>query len=1028
MVTKNFREAFLLVSLSCTRLAFAATAALFAYVTVGSTSAIAASPVAQPGSLPSAPAAVGAISRPANEPVTVPVDESKLPPEQAVVIGPNLFWQSTGWATFLDTGVVAMDDTSGWPRVVMGVPWSMHIWRYGLVIPVDLQRYPIGVMTYRARNIWPDEGYVIYYAETSGHFLELFRNEELIDDGQVHELRKDVREYESKGQIDALALSIRSGMKVPAEFELLGLRFEHAADALAVEMPKDDKPIALRVVDPKVQPVEGATVTVDAERPNWARSALTDKDGRATVTPLANDAGKHMLRVSKPGFVAVETGGRSDTQLPEQVTLSPGLCYGGITKDEDGRPVPGTGIGIQLAGSQEAARTRSTLNLITDARGRWETPLLPADLNSSSLSLRVAHPDYVSDPLYGPATPTPPIENLRDGTATIVLKRGVDLSGVVLKPDGSPAIDAMVRQDRQREGAEYTQTRTDDKGRFSFKHLRAGEVILTVQAHNCAPELKVLNVVPGMGPVDFHLSPGRLLRGRVVGQDGRPIEGASVSADAWRGCSTLNWRTKTDSQGCFEWEEAPADVVLCHAGKQGYMHARNLSLTVSDQEAVITLPPPLRIKGKVVDPESGKPVAKFRAICGMDWGQEGQRYWLRRGDREQIFNDGAYEMAFTEPCPSYLVRIEAEGYRPSISRRISDDEGEVTMDFALEKGVPLTGIVVGPDGKPLTGVNVALATPGAALYMENGRIHEYSGSPEVTTDADGKFTFPPEVENYKLVAVHDQGYGEVGGSDFGPGGQITLHPWGRIEGKLMVGSKLAPGEHVKAWRYQPRYDPNQPRLHFDLSDQTDKDGRFVLDRVPPGELQVARRVPVGQWGWIPSQAETLVVEPGKTVEVTLGGKGRPVIGQVIAPAGGDIPIPPGTEVKIRTKLDLPKPPLPDNWDQMDSKAQHQWNENWYKTTEGKTYLQAHEEAQRTTEYYGDIVNSDGTFRVEDIPAGNYVLEVELFRSPQNRQAGVIGTVSHEFIIPEMPGGRSDEPLDLGKLEMKPLNSRSATDQ
>ncbi len=85
-------------------------------------------------------------------------------------------------------------------------------------------------------------------------------------------------------------------------------------------------------------------------------------------------------------------------------------------------------IGVTVTYEQAGSRPRPDLNLLTNAEGRWETPLLPADLTSDSLRLLVAHPDYVSDSIYD-LTPTPPIEELRDETATIVLKRGVVVSG-----------------------------------------------------------------------------------------------------------------------------------------------------------------------------------------------------------------------------------------------------------------------------------------------------------------------------------------------------------------------------------------------------------------------------------------------------------------------------------------------------------------------------------------------------------------------------------------------------------------------
>ena len=58
----------------------------------------------------------------------------------------------------------------------------------------------------------------------------------------------------------------------------------------------------------------------------------------------------------------------------------------------------------------------------------------------------------------------------------------------------------------------------------------------------------------------------------------------------------------------------------------------------------------------------------------------------------------------------------------------------------------------------------------------------------------------------------------------------------------------------------------------------------------------------------------------------------------------------------------------------------------------------------------------------DMPAGDYRLEGRLFGPPVDSHSHVaveIGAVDHEFTIPEMPGGRTDEPLDLGGLTVSP---------
>ncbi len=56
-----------------------------------------------------------------------------------------------------------------------------------------------------------------------------------------------------------------------------------------------------------------------------------------------------------------------------------------------------------------------------------------------------------------------------------------------------------------------------------------------------------------------------------------------------------------------------------------------------------------------------------------------------------------------------------------------------------------------------------------------------------------------------------------------------------------------------------------------------------------------------------------------------------------------------------------------------------------------------------------------------MPAGAYVLSIQVHAPVPGDQCGfgeLIGTASQEFTVPEMPGGRSDEPLEIGSIELK----------
>ena len=128
-------------------------------------------------------------------------------------------------------------------------------------------------------------------------------------------------------------------------------------------------------------------------------------------------------------------------------------------------------------------------------------------------------------------------------------------------------------------------------------------------------------------------------------------------------------------------------------------------------------------------------------------------------------------------------------------------------------------------------------------------------------------------------------------------------------------------------------------------------------------------------------AGAVEVKPGQTVQVTIGGKGRPVIGRVVLDGTPESPV---------------------DWTQNDAGRDQ---------TRRRVGLAL----------FASNIDKDGRFRIEDVPAGKYELESRRQWRPDPRFGGpgdVIGKVKMPFTVPEIPGGRSNEPLDLGTITAK----------
>ena len=123
-------------------------------------------------------------------------------------------------------------------------------------------------------------------------------------------------------------------------------------------------------------------------------------------------------------------------------------------------------------------------------------------------------------------------------------------------------------------------------------------------------------VAASMKPVEFRLGPGQTLRGRVVDRDGKPLDGVTVQAMNWKGHMSLDWKTKTDAEGRFTWDSAPSDPVLLTLTKPGYVMANQREFQAGKGETQVTMYPPLRVRGKVLDARSGQPIPRFTLVVG----------------------------------------------------------------------------------------------------------------------------------------------------------------------------------------------------------------------------------------------------------------------------------------------------------------------------------------------------------------------------------------------------------------------------
>jgi RNA polymerase sigma factor (sigma-70 family) len=350
-------------------------------------------------------------------------------------------------------------------------------------------------------------------------------------------------------------------------------------------------------------------------------------------------------------------------------------------------------------------------------------------------------------------------------------------------------------------------------------------------------------------------------------------------------------------------------------------------------------------------------------------------------------------------------RDEADGSRPKVLRMIYEEEDEPEVNSVLHRGADVSGIVHGPDGSPLAGADVVLVSPSQPAFINNGRPPESLRHRAVKTGADGRFNLPPQEPPYTILVLHDRGFAQQTiAVRLSPTPDLTIQPWGRIEGTLRIGKHPWPDQALSL-DYQRPGDPPKAIPWWGGQATTDVSGRFTFERVLPGTVLVARDVRFWRSGRFPaiyrSPSVPVAVSPAATARASLGGTGRPVVGEVVLPAAIA-----GRVDWIETSLFLIRkgPGLPAS------------------TRSG--VRNAPRPAQRSYAVVLQGRERDRSFRLEDVEPGMYDLRIEVNGRPSDPQGlpspnDLLGTARREVIVPAMPGGRSDEPLDLGTIALEP---------
>jgi peroxiredoxin len=567
--------------------------------------------------------------------------------------------------------------------------------------------------------------------------------------------------------------------------------------------------------------------------------------------------------------------------------------------------------------------------------------------------------------------------------------------------------------------------RSDAQGRFRTRVAEAGSAGLIITRDGFAPTYRGISIVAGGPAARLQLSPARVLRGRVLDQNQRPVPGAKVRLTDWQGTGDLlKFQAVTDAEGRFKWTGAPLDQVVLQVSRTNYSTTRE-AVSIGEEEVVLQLMRAPGVYGKVFDAETRKPVESFTVIPGRKYSQEEvQIHWERYSGMRG--RDGEYSLRVENYMfqPEARVLVEAPGYEPQISPPFRNP-GSYTNDFALKKGRGISGVVLLPDGSPAAGATLLLVESGENASLEMGGQLRGSGSSAdvVRSDAQGRFEFTPKLDADKVFASHEAGFAELKPAGSGATNRVVLQKWGRIHGALRVGDGTE--GTVRLQNRYDRYSDSAIRpamLSFYWKAETDTNGQFLFEKVPPGEHRLAleyRFKENNNSGETPlSHGFSVIVKPGEATEATLGGTGRRVTGQVKLTGAEHSDLDWRRDVhKLTLVLSNPiAPPVfipgissmnqQQVWEDFNVRQQRFWQ-----TEAGRAF----ERAERT---YVLLFETNGSFHADNIPPGKYMLTLNVTDPEEdNYSRRTVGSTSLELTVPDEPGAKVNAPFSIADVNL-----------
>ncbi|MFN7971577.1 MAG: carboxypeptidase regulatory-like domain-containing protein [Acidobacteriota bacterium] len=590
--------------------------------------------------------------------------------------------------------------------------------------------------------------------------------------------------------------------------------------------------LAGRVVDPRGEPVAGASVHVSGSRAPADRDE-TDGNGNFRIADL-DPSGDVTLEVWGEGLASTQKSGLRPGGDAVQIVLSPqAIVRGRVVEKGTKGPVRSFGVQwMKMVAGGSGGGGMAMMHGGPMQSFQTEDGAFDLDAEAGKLDVTVFAPGYLTATVTGVEAKDGP-----EDVAPIVveLARGLRLRGRVVDDEHRPLPGARVAAQpasqsnpsmmRMNDG-DTVAALTDDDGAFRLDGVPPGVVSLAASVEGRVAARKELTLDGDREGVEITLSKGQTVTGLVRRRDGAPAPETDVllmQGDSPMAMYGARQET-TDGNGAFAFEGVEPGSYQVRATTTSGASSPNVAVVVagSDPPAPIALQiaAGVRIAGRV----TGLEASELPSVSVQAWSDAG-------GKDARVLPDGTFGIDDVSPGPLELGASTETGPFTggrTVSRRISvpGDRPSIEVELAFPHGSTLSGRIT-KAGKPVANATV-VAMPGApaeTATRSSSRTRE-DGTYACEGLSDGEYAV-------SLLAIET-------GLDFQTAATVkgdTTHdveiPTGRVEGRVLDGKSLEPIGSTQVTRKGLDDNPMGAKQAV-----TDSAGAFVFADVPDGEYML----------------------------------------------------------------------------------------------------------------------------------------------------------------------------------------------